>query len=213
MKPHLKLHNLTEVVSEAKNIWNTIDHSTENNEDIKFYRQASKTMGHYSLGKVTPRWNYFRDHFKELSDIPMLIEFYTGMEKYYKSSPHTDRGRSVAINVPVEVDLQHSNAFFGKYFELDKYPTPTNHGYEFTVATKETNYKKEINERYQGNYEPEYYDDVDLDCAVLFDPAVPHGGWNKADTQRVIMSISFEEMDYNYAYNKCIELGWTGEIS
>ena len=45
MKPHLKLHNLTEVVSEAKNIWNTIDHSTENNEDIKFYRQASKTMG------------------------------------------------------------------------------------------------------------------------------------------------------------------------
>ena len=78
-------------------------------------------MGHYSLGKVTPRWDYFRDHFKELSDIPMLIEFYTGMEKYYKSSPHTDRGRSVAINVPVEVDLQHSNAFFGKYFELDKY--------------------------------------------------------------------------------------------
>ena len=87
MKPHLKLHNLTEVVSEAKNIWNTIDHSTENNEDIKFYRQASKTMGHYSLGKAQSDGIILETHFKELSDIPMLIEFYTGMEKYYKSSP------------------------------------------------------------------------------------------------------------------------------
>ena len=47
---HLKLHNLTEVVSEAKYL-EYYRSSTENNED-QVFRQASKTMGHYSLGKV-----------------------------------------------------------------------------------------------------------------------------------------------------------------
>lgn len=213
MKPHLKLDKL-EIVEDAKNIWNTIDHSTENNEDIKFYRQASKTMGHYSLGKKTPRWDYFRDHFKELSDIPMLIEFYVGDKINYVSNPHTDRGRTVAINIPIKVDLENSTAFFGKHFDLSEYPEPSSRQkYTFDISTKETKFKAETNTRYLGEYNEDFYDHVDLDCPVLFNPAVPHGGWNRAQDNRVLMSLSFDSMTYEQAYNKCVELGWTSEIS
>src|SRR5210317_1418807 len=104
MKPHLKLDKLN-VIDDAIDIWNTIDHSKENNEDINFFRQASRTMGHYSLGKVTKRWDYFREPFKQLTDEQCLIEFYVGDKENYRSSPHTDRGRTVAINIPVKVDL------------------------------------------------------------------------------------------------------------
>ena len=53
---------------------------------------------------------------------------------------------------------------------------------------------------------------VDLDCLVLFN-RVPHGGWNRAQDKRVLMSLSFDSMSYEVAYNKCVELGWTSEIS
>lgn len=213
MKPHLKLDKLLSVINEAKEIWNTIDQSIENNEDINFYRQAMPTMGHYSLGKGTQRWEYFRKNFYPLWEDPVLIEFYVGIPKTYKSSPHTDRGRSVAINIPVEVDLQNSNAFFGKYFGLKNYPSQNTNNYKFSLNSKETRYKKEINERYQGDYIAEYYDNVTLDCPVLFDPSVPHGGYNKADTQRVLMSLTFDSLDYKTAYDRCIELGWASEVS
>ena len=212
MKPHLKLDKLN-VIDDAIDIWNTIDHSIENNEDINFYRQASKTMGHYSLGKITQRWDYFREYFKPLTDEQCLIEFYVGNKENYRSSPHTDRGRTVAINVPIKVDLENSIAFFGKHFDLAKYPAPKDFGYNFNLTTKETDFKPETNQRYQGDYVEGLYDDVILDSLVLFDPAVPHGGWNKANDSRVLMSLSFDSLTYEQAYNKCIELGWTSEIS
>lgn len=214
MKTHLKLDKFTDVVTEAKNIWNTIDHSTdETNPDINFYRQASRYMGHYSLGKKSKRWDYFRDYFSDLGEIGMLIEFYVGIPKTYMSSPHSDRGRFVAINIPVEVDLEQSDAFFGKYFGIENYPAQNGHGYEFNIASKETQFKQETNERYQGDWHPDYYDSVQIDAPVLFNPAVPHGGWNKAETERVLMSLTIDGIDYPTIYNKCIELGWTSEIS
>jgi len=215
MKPHLKLDKL-DVIDAAKEIWNTIDHSKENNNDISFYRQASKTMGHYSLGKVTKRWDYFREYFKPLTDENCLIEFYVGDPFNYLSSPHTDRGRTVAMNIPIEVDYEKSNAYFGKYFGLENYPTyegDEDFSYTFNLARKETDYKQETNPRYRGEYIPEFYDDVIIDSVVLFDPACPHGGWNKATTQRVLMSLSFDSLSYAEAHERCIELGWTSAIS
>lgn len=212
MKPHLKLDQL-DIVEDAKSIWYQIDHSTENNQDINFFRQVSKTMGHYSLGKVTKRWDYFRKHFEELTNEPCVIEFYVGNKENYRSSPHTDRGRTVAINIPIKVDLENSTAFFGKYDELSKYPAPVNHGYEFNIGTKHTDFKSETNQRYQGDYVEGLYEHVDLDWPVLFNPAVPHGGWNKSDDKRILMSLSFDSFSYEQAYNKCIDLGWTSAIS
>ena len=213
MKPHLKLDKL-KVIDDAVNIWNTIDHSTENNLDIKFFRQASKTMGHYSLGKKTKRWDDFRENFKPFTDESCLIEFYVGNKENYVSNPHTDRGRTVAINIPIKVDLNNSTAFFGKHFDLSEYPAPSSRQkYTFDISTKETEFKAETNTRYLGEYNENFYDHVDLDCPVLFNPAVPHGGWNKSNDSRVLMSLSFDSMTYEQAYNKCVELGWTSEIS
>ena len=213
MKPHLKLDKLN-IIHDAVNIWNTIDHSTENNEDIKFYRQASRTMGHYSLGKITKRWTYFRTHFAQLTEEPCLIEFYVGDKINYNNKPHTDRGRTVAINIPIKVDLENSTAFFGKHFDIAEYPeADLQKKYTFDLSTKETKFKAETNTRYLGQYNEDFYDTVDLDCPVLFDPCVPHGGWNRAQDKRVLMSLSFDSMSYKQAYNKCVELGWTSEIS
>lgn len=213
MKPHLKLDKLY-VIDDAIDIWNTIDHSKENNEDIKFYRQVSSTMGHYSLGKFTKRWNYFRENFKQLTDEICLIEFYVGNKENYNSWPHTDRGRTVAINIPIKVDLENSTAFFGKHFDLSEYPAPASwQKYTFDISTKETEFKAETNTRYLGEYNEDFYDHVDLDCPVLFNPCVPHGGWSRAQDNRVLMSLSFVNMTYEQAYNKCVELGWTSEIS
>ena len=212
MKPHLKLDKL-DIIKDAVNIWNTIDHSTENNEDIKFFRQASNTMGHYSLGKISKRWNYFRQHFQQLTDEQCLIEFYVGNKQNYRSSPHTDRGRTVAINIPIQVDIENSTAFFGKHSDLSKYPAPKDLGYNFKLEVKETDYKAETNARYQGDYVEDLYDHVILDSPVLFNPAVPHGGWNRSNDSRVLMSLSFDSISYEQAHKKCVELGWTSEIS
>ena len=214
MKPHLRLDKL-QIVEDAKQIWNTIDHKTENNEDIKFYRQVSETMGHYSLGRWSKRWDFFREHFTKLiQDEQCLIEFYVGDKINYVSNPHTDRGRKVAINIPIKVDLENSTAYFGKHFDLAEYPEPASwRQYTFDLSTKDTKFKAETNTRYLGEYNENFYDHVDLDCPVLFNPCVPHGGWNRAQDKRVLMSLSFDSMSYEVAYNKCVELGWTSEIS
>ncbi len=160
----------------------------------------------YSLGKISKRWNYFRKHFQQLTDEQCLIEFYVGNKENYRSSPHTDRGRTVAINIPIKVDIENSTAFFGKHSDLSEYPAPKDLGYNFKLEVKQTDFKAETNARYQGDYVEDLYDHVILDSPVLFNPAVPHGGWNRSNDSRVLMSLSFDSISYEQAHKKCVEM-------
>jgi|TARA_B110000261_G_C13093925_1_gene360976 hypothetical protein len=212
LQSHYKLDNApVKIVQDAIDIWNSISHDTENNPDIKFYRQAAENLGHYSLGKNLSKYTHFRDHFLEVSsEEPCLVEFYVGCPKHYISSPHTDRGRKVAINIPIEVDLDKSTAFFGKYSDLSKYPQ---HKPDQLALGALFSPPEVINQRYDGNYVPEYYDTAILDNPVIFNPTLPHGGSNTADSQRVLMSLSWYTFSYETAISKLSKLGWISELS
>lgn len=113
------------------------------------------------------------------------VEYYENTPRS-NASPHLDRGRWCAINVPIIVDTEKSCFLTGKYFQLTKYRRKEDRvNYAFT--TDEDGPKGFFYE------DEELYDYYNLQKPVIFCTKVPHGYRNNADTKRVLCSITFDK--------------------
>jgi len=138
---------------------------------------ASPSMKHYHLPTK-------HEIFQEFPDA-CTVEYYENTP-HSNASPHLDRGRWCAINVPIVVDTDKSCFLTGKYFQLTKYRRKEDRiNYAFT--TEERGPKGFFHE------DEELYDYYNLEKPVIFCTKVPHGYHNNADTNRVLCSITFDK--------------------
>lgn len=201
---------IDDLISAGKEIWKHVsDNIHEDNPVIKHMRKPNDYFTHVNLGVKSPKWADFRNLFSEITDEPCLLEFYVAEPCYYVAQPHTDRGRSCAVNIPIQVDLEKSDAYFGKYTSLDDYQhTSNNTPYTFKLMDSKGKAKQEINQHFQGKYEAELYDSVNFDKSVVFNPALPHGGYNKSDEIRVLLSLSWFNTSFEEFTSKAKDLGY-----
>ena len=120
------------------------------------------------------------------------VEFYEQIPGVL-NSPHLDRGRWCAINIPIEVDFQNSYFYIGKHFLLKKYqPEERNletDAYQHNAGYRGPNGFYHWDDRLMEKY--------NLENPVVFSTKVPHGGVNtKSKTNRIIASIGY--VDYTY---------------
>jgi len=92
------------------------------------------------------------------------------------SPVHIDVSRACALNIPIEVDPNDSFCFIANK------PCTERPFHENEIANEKA-------KRYL--YEPENYDYYNLRNPCLLNTKVPHGFANFADTERVLLSISF----------------------
>jgi len=112
------------------------------------------------------------------------IMYSRNLPKCGLSPVHIDSNinRGCAINIPLNVDLNWSFFFIGPENCTER---PIVEGEQINSGSK----------RYE--YEPEKYQYYNLKKPILLDTKKPHGFANFAETDRVILSISFSE---NYEY-------------
>ena len=175
-------------------------------EVIKF---LEKSIGEKLANNFEDFYDQIRELFNEITDEPCLLEFYVAEPHNYVANPHTDRGRSVAINIPVQVNLEKSDAYFGKYTNLDDYQhTAISNPYTFKLIDSKGKAKQEINQHFRGKYQAELYDSVNFDKSVVFNPAMPHGGYNNSDEIRVLLSLSWFNTSFEEFTSTAKDLGY-----
>ena len=141
---------------------------------------------HYCLNdKSHPVYRHFSDDFD-------MIEFYS-VSPGFKNSPHLDRGRWCALNIPLDVDLENSFFYAGKYFHT--------HHYEWDTKKNESNsFLHEASEHGpKGFYlwDEDKMEKYNLEKPVLFSSKVPHGGNNvEGKFLRTIVSIGATNRKY-----------------
>ena len=110
--------------------------------------------------------------------------------EYYLNPPHVinglhlDRGRFSALNIPVQVDTNNSFFGIGKTDDLSYY---TRKEGVFTFETSEKGEKGHF------EYEKDKMLHYNLEKPVLFNTKVPHGLVNNADTERILLSVTFSK--------------------
>ena len=144
---------------------------------------------HYVLDSSHPIYNNFPNCTK--------IEFYKQIPGVL-NSPHLDRGRYCAINLPIEVDFENSYFFIGKHFLLKKY--------EFEDRNLETDayHHKSTLKGPIGFYlwDDNLMEKYNLKRPVVFSTKVPHGGVNTdSKTRRVIASVGYADYTYEQVLN------------
>lgn len=194
---------IEDLISAGKEIWTHVsDNIHEDNPVIKNMHQANDYFTIINLGRKSPKWADFRNLFSEITDEPCLIEFFVGEPYYYISQPHTDRGRSCAVNIPIQVDLENSDAYFGKYTSLDDYQhTAISEPYQFETINS-------YNIEFKGRYDSKLYDSVNFDKSVVFNPIMPHGGYNQSDKIRVLLSLSWFNTSFEEFTSKAKDLDY-----
>ena len=108
--------------------------------------------------------------------------------------PHIDRGRKVALQIPLELDTNNTFTFAAK-FENIKLLTPIDRQYHTIVDDA-----KIVNRPDYSFYEwdSELYDTYNLELPILQHVEQPHGGTNRSTTVRVFLSGSYKRYEYNY---------------
>ena len=125
------------------------------------------------------------------------IEYYVTSVGAF-NTPHLDRGRWSAINVPISVDIENSYFHCGKHFWLGKYTPKDMSKHQSTYS-----HKSDLNGP-TGFYEFEEdnFEKYNLEHPVVFSTKVPHGGHNKHGRfDRVICSIGFHRTTYEELLN------------
>ena len=171
-----------EILQGLKQCW--IDNDWKEVKDI----HKSKFF-HYVLDKSHPIY----EHFPGCG----AVEFYKQIPGVY-NSPHLDRGRWCAINIPIEVDFQNSYFYIGKHFLLKKYQPE-----ERNLGTDAYQHKS----TYDGPIGFYHWDDnlmekYNLEKPVVFSTKVPHGGVNtESKTSRIIASVGYKQYTYEQLLN------------
>jgi len=172
-----------ELIDELKQIW-------EENDWIKEVEAAKGKMWHHRL-------RFDHPVFKKFPSAIGSIEFYSN-PPFSSCGPHLDRGRWSALNIPIIVDTEQSCFFTGKSHILSIYTNKGEHGYGHDVENEKGPHGFFIEEK-------EKFDYYNLEYPVLFSTKTPHGFQNRADTQRVLCSVTFpnhtiEQMVHMFPY-------------
>jgi len=171
-----------DIMQEIMRVWK--DQNWKEVKEVVPYR-----FWHYVLEKDHPLKRHF-----EFMD---AIEYYE-VAPGFKNSPHLDRGRWCAINIPVEVDTENSFFHCGKYLWLGHYELDPskNDGNSYLHAAGEKGPKGFF------LWDDDLIEKYNLEKPVLFNSKVPHGGDNiHATTNRVIASIGCTRYTYDQIIN------------
>lgn len=172
-----------EIIEELRAIW-------ENEEYDVTKEVVPSKFWHYQLtDKNHPVYRHF-EHFQ-------MIEYYK-VAPGFRNSPHLDRGRWAAINIPIEVDLENSYFYTGKHIWLGNY--------EWDPEKNDTNsYLHDASEHGPKGFYRLTEDQAikyNLEKPVIFNTKVPHGGNNvNASTMRTIVSVGVTNKKYEEIIN------------
>lgn len=201
-KTYYEINAPDEIQSLAINTWESLDRQKSSLNSDAIYRRRDHVFDSFSLAK--PKFgnhSLYRDVRWPIK--PDLIEFFVGCRGVkdpsyvpwcykgqkvtgYWAGPHIDRGRRGALNIPVDVDIKNSRAFFGKHNDYMKYKS--------IVSNRETYFELDDENFYYHSYKK----------AALFNPLVPHGGENFG-RERVLLTVSFFKVDYEYFVDKMFD--------
>lgn len=134
--------------------------------------------------------HYFRKKFEHI--IPINdIEIYTVLGPK-RMSPHIDRGRTCALQIPVEIDPANNYTY-----------AINTDSYEHLVRKEQKHLPgKSINkcvndvEYYFYHWDSNFYDTYNLEYPILQNVAVPHGGHNLNNTTRRFFSLTIKTTPY-----------------
>lgn len=119
------------------------------------------------------------------------IEIYTVLGPR-RMSPHIDRGRSCAIQIPVDVDLENNYTYAVKG---DNYKDLIRPGIDHRPGKKDIQYVNDV-EHYFFKWDPDRYDTYNLEYPVLQNTSVPHGGHNLNNSTRKFFSLTIKHTPY-----------------
>jgi len=115
-------------------------------------------------------------------------------------SPHLDRTRYCALNLPILVDIDKSYTLVGNRQTVDDH-TREPAGYEYDVKVPLLGAQG----TFVNNHDE--YDRYPMNQAVLLNTKWPHGAYNGSSTSRVIMTFGFTRT-YEDVKNDLVEMGW-----
>lgn len=166
------------------------------NAIIEYWTQLDKTsaievsqgeMWKYKVDKHNKIYKYFEG--------ANLIEYYE-MSAGFVNTPHLDRGRWCALNIPVENNPPYTDFFIGKHFHLAKYQKrPRRDPYHDETA--------EYGPTGMFKYDDKLFTHDDFLSPIVFSTKIPHGGTNKYNTKRrVLATITFGNSRYEQLLNE-----------
>lgn len=205
--------NIENLVDQSLLIWNKVKNDKdETNEYVKRSYAASNTFWQIKVNTAMPECQELRNKFLKITPEKCTMDFYLGSAKNYISSPHIDRGRRIGLNIPIQVDLELSSTYFGRYTDLSKYEhTRTQRQFISTATDRNGNPIKNSNPHFMGSWDPDLYDVVRLESPVVFNSGMPHGGFNTGPDTRVLMSLSWVDTMFSDFVSKSKELEYIVE--
>lgn len=167
------------LITEFKNLW--IKLSAEPGVEV-----SKEEMWKYKVPKYERVYSYFPE--------ANLIEYYS-MAPNFVNTPHLDRGRWCALNIPIKNNPPYTDFFIGKYFHLAKYIERPRRDPYYDNTT-------ELGPTGMFVYEEEKFVHNEFVTPLLFSTKIPHGGTNKHNTDyRVLATITFNNKKFEEVIN------------
>lgn len=139
------------------------------------------------------------------------ITFLVSKPNLGNSLLHTDRylmdetGKIIdhsGILIPLKVNKNKSKFITGRYEDLNKYNITNTH----TVDDKTAGRQRVA---YEFEYDPELFEELDLEPAIFINGYIPHLYSNEDDEERITCRLFFDRTPANEIYDYICEMGWT----
>jgi hypothetical protein len=127
---------------------------------------------------------------------------FDGLEIYYikplnkRMIPHIDRGRKTALQVPIDIDTSLSYTFSFKGIDLNEL-TPADNQFSWDNQSAVVNNL----DHFFFQWDEDQFDQYDLSMPIIQNAAMPHGGANFSQRDRIFFSFSFVD-DYSDIVNR-----------
>jgi len=162
-----------EIIDAAKYYWELDKECLNDESRFKFFR-LDEYQDYIVIGKDHPLQKYVKFSIKQFS-----IVYLRSLPRAGLGPVHIDSNRGCALNIPISVDPNDSFCFTAKYdVECTERPFHPNE-----IVNPES-------KRYL--YEPEKYDYYNVRESCLLNTKATHGFANFAETERVLLSVSFK---------------------
>jgi len=168
------------IVEDFKSLWTT------------FLQEEGIEVSKNEMWKYkVPKDKSIYSHFPQAN----LIEYYK-MAPGFFNSPHLDRGRWCAVNIPIENNPPYTDFFVGKYFHLAKYTEKPRRDPYYDKTT-------DLGPTGMFIYEEEKFEHNRFTNPLVFSTKVPHGGTNMRNTDyRVLATVTFGVKTYEQLINE-----------
>lgn len=181
-----------EIISTVKDFWTEDQHHVKTDSDKFFFDHVDETQDSIIINPVHKLYDIFDD----VLPINYKSMLYLRSFPYVGVTPvHSDWNRKASLMIAIEVDFNDSHFFIGGEEECTKRP------------------HEDWEDVYEGSqrfkYEPEKYHFYNYLNPCVFNAKKAHGFANYAMTQRVVLSVSFDE-EYDYV-SEALHKEWGNE--